>query len=118
VKGILQFNRSITSSEVKTLIANEFNKNISETVINDFRRENDLTWIPLDTNIENWQKSGAAEIIIALAIKSGFIETIAQFIYAYVQKQKDDNDNRYFIISLTDKGKSLKMIISLYLKPN
>jgi len=27
----------------------------------------------------------------------------------YVQKQKDDNDNRYFIISLTDKGKSLKL---------
>jgi len=27
----------------------------------------------------------------------------------YVQKQKDDKDNRYFIISLTDKGKSLKM---------
>jgi len=27
----------------------------------------------------------------------------------YVQKQKDENDNRYFIISLTDKGKSLKM---------
>lgn len=27
----------------------------------------------------------------------------------YVQKQKDENDNRYFIISLTDKGKSLKV---------
>jgi len=27
----------------------------------------------------------------------------------YVQKRKDHDDNRYFIISLTDKGKSLKM---------
>lgn len=27
----------------------------------------------------------------------------------YVQKQKDETDNRYFIISLTEKGESLKM---------
>jgi tRNA(Ile)-lysidine synthase TilS/MesJ len=89
VKGMLQINRSIPSSEVKNVIANEFNKLISETVINDFRRENNLTWIHPNINKEIWQKSGAAEIIIALALKSGYIDTIAQFIYTFAQNLKE-----------------------------
>ena len=44
VKGLLEFNRSMTSSDVQNAIKNEFGIVISNTVINDFRRENDLNW--------------------------------------------------------------------------
>ena len=51
------------------------------------------------------------ELAILVDRKKSTITTLVEKLIqlGYVQKQKDDNDNRYFIISLTDKGKSLKM---------
>ncbi|MGB2728349.1 MAG: hypothetical protein WBD09_07715 [Halobacteriota archaeon] len=42
VNGLLEYNRSMTTSEVQNAIKNAFGIDISNTVINDFRRENDL----------------------------------------------------------------------------
>jgi len=51
------------------------------------------------------------ELSILVDRKKSTITTLVEKLIklGYVQKQKDDNDNRYFIISLTDKGKSLKL---------
>ncbi len=45
VKGLLNRDRSITSEDVEKEINKEFGTSISITVINDFRRENNLTLI-------------------------------------------------------------------------
>jgi DNA-binding MarR family transcriptional regulator len=51
------------------------------------------------------------ELAILVDRKKSTITTLVEKLIqlGYVQKQKDDNDNRYYIISLTDKGTSLKM---------
>jgi transposase len=43
VKGLLTQNQSLASEEVQKLIENEFGTSISITVINDFRRESNLS---------------------------------------------------------------------------
>jgi len=85
VKGLLEYNRSVNSSEVQNAVKNEFGIAISNTVINDFRRENDLSWrghSPLD-------ESGASEIAIALALGTGLIDAITDSICLCVQKKRE-----------------------------
>jgi len=85
VKGLLEYNRSMTSSEVQNAIKNEFWIAISNTVINDFRRENDLSWRSHSTLNE----SGASEIPIALALGTGLIDTIVDSICQCVQRKRE-----------------------------
>ena len=85
VKGLLEYNRSMTSSEVQNAIKNEFWIAISNTVINDFRRENDLSWRSHSTLNE----SGASEIQIALALGTGLIDTIVDSICQCVQRKRE-----------------------------
>jgi transposase len=85
VKGLLEYNRSMTSSEVQNAIKNEFGIAISNTVINDFRRENDLSW----RRHNSLNESGASEIQIALALGSGLIDTIADSICHCVQRKRE-----------------------------
>jgi transposase len=85
VKGLLEYNLSMNSSEVQNAIETEFGIAISNTVINDFRRENDLSWRghnPLD-------ESGASEIAIALALGTGLIDAITDSICLCVQKKRE-----------------------------
>jgi transposase len=86
VKGLLGYNQSITSSEVKNAIENEFGIAISNTVINDFRRENDLSWIRPESDRKPLDESGASEIAIALALDTGLVDAIADSICLCVQK--------------------------------
>ena len=85
VKGLLAYNQSMTSPEVQNAVKNEFGIAISNTVINDFRRENDLIW----RSYNPLGESGSAEIVIALALDTGLIETITDSLCRYVQKKRE-----------------------------
>jgi len=89
VKSLLETNRSISSSEVQNAIKNEFGISISNTVINDFRRENDLSWIRPKRERKPLNESGASEIAIALAFDTGLIDAITDAIWLCVQKKKE-----------------------------
>lgn len=83
VKGVLAYHRSMPSSDVHQAIIQEFGVSVSLTVLHDFRRAHELSRCP-DTG----QKSGASELLIALALESGFIETFTDVIYQHVQRKK------------------------------
>jgi len=87
-KGLLKTRRTLTASEVIMEIEKEFLVSISEPTINNFRRENNLEWMRPEKGPKPWNKSGAAEISIALALGTGIIETISDVIYTCVQKMK------------------------------
>lgn len=78
VKSLLETNRSISSSEVQNAIKNEFGISIPSTVINDFRRENDLSWICPKRERKPLNESGASEIAIALAFDTDLIDAITE----------------------------------------
>ncbi|MEA2051530.1 MAG: hypothetical protein U9O90_01730 [Euryarchaeota archaeon] len=86
VKKILEYKRSMTSTDVQNAIKNEFGVIISNTVIKNFRRENDLSL----RNYHNpLNESGASEIPIALAIDTGLIDAIADSICQCVQRKRE-----------------------------
>jgi transposase len=89
VKGVLGSDRSLTSSEIQAAIHNEFGVMISITGINDFRREADLGRISC-----SFQESGASEMVIALALASGFMTTITDAIYQCIQQKRGSESFR------------------------
>jgi hypothetical protein len=56
---------------------------VSITVLNEFRREHDLRRRP-----GSWQDSGASEVLIALALASGIIESLTDTIYQHVHQER------------------------------
>lgn len=88
VKGLLNYNPSVSTSEVKSAIYNEYGITISDTVIKEFRRENDLSWVRPKKDLYPWNESGASEIAGALALGTGLIDTIANVIYQCVEKKR------------------------------
>lgn len=88
VKGLLEYNRSMNSSEVQSAIENEFGIVLSNTTIKNFRRENDLSWRRSHNPLN---ESGASEIAVALALSTGLIDTIAGAICLCVQKKRESN---------------------------
>lgn len=90
VMRLLEDNRSMSSVEVQNAIKNEFGTTISNTVINDFRRDNDLSWIrPKISDHNPSRESGAAEIAVALALGTGLIAVITDTIGQCVQKKRE-----------------------------
>jgi len=87
VKGLLKHNLSLTSTEVQNTIKNEFKTTISNTVINDFRREHDLIW----SVYASVNESGASEMVVALALNCGLIDAITDSIYWCAQKKKESD---------------------------
>jgi len=83
VKGMLSSHRSLTSKVVQQALTKEFGVSISQTVINDAQRVHDLIRIQ-----EIVQESGASEMLIALALDSGFINTITDIIESHVRQLK------------------------------
>ena len=88
VKGLLEYNWSMTSAEVQNAIENKFEIVISNTAINDFRRENGLSWIRPESGYTPSYESGASEISIALALDTGLIDVITDSICLCVQKKR------------------------------
>jgi transposase len=83
VKGLLELNCSMTSSEVQRALQREFGILLSITGINDVRRE-----YGLQRTEQTFQESGASELVIALALASGFIETMTDAIVQHVQHKR------------------------------
>jgi len=78
VKGLIVYNRSMTSTEIQNAIKNKFGITISNTAIKDFRRENDLDWIRPEIDLATSNESGASEMAVALALDIGLIDTISK----------------------------------------
>jgi hypothetical protein len=89
VKGQLSFHKSLTSKEVQQALTKEFGISISLTVINDFRRVHDLIRIQ-----EIVLESGASDMLIALALDSGFINSITDIICQHVRQLKASDSFR------------------------
>ncbi len=80
--GLLESHRSMPSSQVQRVLLNEYGIVLSTRRIKTFRQEHGLR------GLENsFQESGGAEVVIALALATGFIETITDAIYQHVQQQ-------------------------------
>src|SRR3990170_1859861 len=92
VKGLLNRDRSLTSEDVEKEIYKEFGTSISITVINDFRRENDLTLIRKKENISPIKESGASEIVMALAMETGIIDAITDSICFAIEKMRESQN--------------------------
>jgi transposase len=89
VKGLLNRNRYMTSKDVQNVISNEFRTTISITVLNDFRRRNNFTFIRPKIVQNPINESGASEIAIALAMETGIIDAITDSICLGVEKVKE-----------------------------
>ena len=89
VEGLLEYSQSMTSTEVQNAIKNRFGVAISNTVINDFRRENGLSWVRPKKDHVHLSESGGSEILIALAIGTGLIDVITDSICLCVQKMRE-----------------------------
>jgi hypothetical protein len=83
VKGRVEYNRSMPSSEVQEALEQEFGVTMSLSTITDFRRK-----AGLQGSHPVFQESGAAELLIALALESGFIDTFTEAISHAVQQQR------------------------------
>lgn len=83
VKGLLESNLSMPALEVQAAIHKECGIVLSTTGINDFRRAHNLR---RTANV--FQESGASEMLIALAVASGFIDSITDAIYQSVQQKR------------------------------
>jgi hypothetical protein len=73
----------MTSSEVQRVLHREFGILFSITGINDVRRAYDL-----QRTEQAFQESGASELVIALALASGFIETMTDAIMHHVHHKR------------------------------
>ena len=90
VKGLLESKASMNNSKVQCAIKSEFGVAICNTTIKDFRRKNNLNKVrPTNRDRSLSYESGASEIIVALALGTGLIDTIANSIYQHVQKKKE-----------------------------
>ena len=105
-KGILNNCKSLTSLDVQEEIKKEFGTIISETTINEFRRENNLTWMRPIIEKDTWNDSGASELIIALALKSGLIDALANRIVKFVNNKKESNE---YIDSFSIEGNHIEL---------
>lgn len=100
-KGLLNQNQSMTSEDVQKVIENEFGTSISITVINDFRRESDLSRVPPQKD-QPFMESGASEIAIALALEIGIIDVITESICFAVEKVKKSERFKESVINPKD----------------
>jgi len=90
-KGLLKYNRSMTSTEIQNAIKNEFKITISNTVINDFRKDNDLIWVRPKKDKTTLNASGASEIVIALALETGLLDALTNSICQCLQTKKESD---------------------------
>src|SRR3990170_4251738 len=67
-------NRSIVSSQLKNKILDQFDVNISEESLNNFRSSVSLTRIPVSKETTQYQKSGGGEIFTSLAFDAHIID--------------------------------------------
>jgi hypothetical protein len=82
MRGLLESHRSMPSSQVQRALLSQYGIVLSTRRINTFRQEHGLRGFGGD-----FQESGGAEVVMALGLASGFIETLTDAIYQHVQQQ-------------------------------
>ncbi|MCP4404536.1 MAG: hypothetical protein GY801_45450 [bacterium] len=65
------------------MLEQKFGMAVSVMVMNEFRQERDL-----GRRQGSWQESGASEMLIALALANGVLDTLTDAIYQHVQRQR------------------------------
>jgi len=88
VKGLIIQNQSITSEVIQEIIQNDFGISISINLINNFRRDNNLSLISPQME-QPFKESGASEIAMALAMETGIIDAITDSICFAVEKMRE-----------------------------
>jgi len=102
VKGFLENKRSTTSLEIKNKIKKEFKIDISVRSINRFRQANKLSLILPPKENCSLDESGASELVIALSLQTGLIDTISEFIYRRVQNKRRTKQFRESVLFKKD----------------
>ncbi|MCP4403288.1 MAG: hypothetical protein GY801_39020, partial [bacterium] len=106
VKGLLEYQRSMSALEVQNALHHAFGVLISQAVINAFRRETDLGWIRLRACPQEdescSEESGASEIVVALALSSGLIDTLVNAITQCIQMRRESAAFRASVCMPTD----------------
>ncbi len=112
VKGLLKNKRSMKNSKVQDAMKSEFGITICNTTIKNFRRENNLNRIRPTNRVRPLTfESGGSEIVVALALGTGLIDTLGESIYQHVQKKKESTAFKNSILiqkdhpNLRSKGK-------------
>ncbi len=80
--GLLESHRSMPSSQVQQALLSQYGIVLSTRRMNTCRQEHALRGLG-----GSFQESGGAEVVIALVLASGFIETLTDAISQHVQKQ-------------------------------
>src|SRR3990170_4543700 len=88
VKGLIIQNQSITSEVIQEIIQNDFGISISINLINNFRRDNNLSLISPQME-QPFKESGASEIAMALAMETGIIDAITDSICFAIEKMRE-----------------------------
>lgn len=88
VKGLLDRNLSMTASEVQSKLMEEFQVMLSTRAINNFRKENNLSWVRPMKAPDTLSKSGAGEMMIALALGTGLVNILTNAIFERVQEKR------------------------------
>ncbi len=106
VKGLLEYQRSISALDIQNALHHEFDILISQSVINAFRRKNDLGWIrSRDCHQEDdtcSEESGASEIVVALALGSGLIEALVNAIAQCIHTRRESDAFKESVSIQTD----------------
>jgi hypothetical protein len=74
ISSTVNENRSIASSQLKKKILDQFDVNISEESLNNFRSSVSLTRIPVSKEITQYKKSGGGEIFTSVAFDAHIID--------------------------------------------
>ena len=87
VKGFIEAKGNVESLEIQAKIQETFQVTVSIRSINRYRQLNNLKNVPVMKE-GVWDESGASELVIALALQSGFIDTISGCINKLIQNKK------------------------------
>jgi len=89
ILSTLSENRSIVSSQLKNKILDQFDVNISEESLNNFRSSVSLTRIPVSKETTQYQKSGGGEIFTSIAFDTRIIDIFTNTILDRMNEIRD-----------------------------
>jgi hypothetical protein len=89
ILSTLSENRGIVSSQLKTKILDQFDVNISEESLNNFRSSVSLTRIPVSKETTQYQKSGGGEIFTSVAFEAHIIDIFTNTILDRMNEIRD-----------------------------
>jgi len=106
ISSTVNENRSIASSQLKNKILDQFDVNISEESLNNFRSSVSLTRIPVSKETTQYQKSGGGEILTSVAFDSHIIDIFTNTI---LDRMNEIRDSPIFEQNRTNKENHLDL---------